>query len=330
MKSYIQKNRKVIALTLIAALVLVVFSGCASSAASTELHDPVRQLSWFGKLFVAVDQGLNIHNFGWTIIILTLMMRIIILPLDIKQKMSMRKQAALQPKIDAINQKYKNDKEKASKKTMELYKEEGVSMFAGCLPALIQLPLFFAFFAALRNVAGVEIFDMYTAGAGAHVQSWLWVNNIWQPDSFWAEVIPAFSTLSQYDIFKNTTLTADVYNAAVAPLVAQFEGIKNGFFLLPLLAAGSSYLMNRITMPPQPKKTDANAAPNPMNSKIMQFMFPLMSLWVCSSSNAVFAIYWLASNIIGIVSFLIIDKILTRRDAKKAAAALEKQEGGTP
>lgn len=324
-----KNTRKVLAFTLIAALVLVILSGCAAQSTS-ELHEPVAQLSWFGKLFVSIDEGLNIHNFGWTIIILTAMMRVVLLPLDIKQKVSMRKQTALQPKINAINAKYKNDKEKASKKTMELYKEEGVSMFAGCLPALIQLPLFFAFFAALRNVAGIEIFQMYQAGADATVQSWLWVHNIWQPDSFLATVIPAFKNLSAYEIFRNTTLTQDVYDAAVAPLVAQYQNITNGWFILPIVGGVTSFLMNRITMPQQPAAApaDKDAAPNPMNNKMMQYIFPVMSIWFCATSNAVFAVYWCTSNIIGILSFLVIDKVLTRREKKKAALSQNPQEKG--
>ncbi|MDD4796948.1 MAG: YidC/Oxa1 family membrane protein insertase [Eubacteriales bacterium] len=310
-------NRKALAFVLIAALVLTFVSGCATRATG-EPHDPVAQLSWFGKLFVTIDEGLNIHNFGWTIIILTVLLRLLLLPLDIKQKASMRKQTALQPKINAINAKYKNDKEKASKKTMELYKEEGVSMFSGCLPALIQLPLFFAFFAALRNVAGIEIFQMYQAGADASVQSWLWVHNIWQPDSFLSSVIPVFKDLSAYEIFRNTTLTQTVYDAAIAPLATKFQGVTNGWFILPLLGGATSFLMNRITMPQPAAPTDKDAAANPMNSKMMQYIFPVMSVWFCATSNAVFAIYWCTSNIMGILSFLVIDRVLTRRENNKA------------
>ena len=130
-----------------------------------------------------------VGSYGWSIVLLTIFFKLVLLPLDIKQKKGMRKQKKLQPHIDAINKKYANDKEMKSKKTMEFYKKEGYSPFGGCLPMLIQLPVFFAFFGALRAIAGEQILAVYEAAQTMPLESipiegWLWVKNLWQPDVF--------------------------------------------------------------------------------------------------------------------------------------------------
>jgi len=96
-------------------------------------------------------------NFGLSIIIFTVLMRGLLLPLDMKSRESMKKVSEIQPKLKEINEKYKNDPEKKNKKTMELYQQEKVSPFGGCLPMLLQMPLLFAMFAALQRIASYEL-----------------------------------------------------------------------------------------------------------------------------------------------------------------------------
>lgn len=105
-----------------------------------------------------------VGNYGVAIILFTLVIKLIILPLDIKQRHSMRKMQDIQPKIDEINKKYEKDPEKRSAKTMELYKKEKVNPMGGCLPMLIQMPILFAMFAVMRHIAGEQTVLM--------VQSW--------------------------------------------------------------------------------------------------------------------------------------------------------------
>ena len=80
-----------------------------------------------------------VGNYGWSVIIFTLLIRLLVLPLDIKSKKSMRKTQVLQPKLQVIQKKYANDKEKLNQKTQELYKAEGINPLAGCLPMLISM-----------------------------------------------------------------------------------------------------------------------------------------------------------------------------------------------
>ena len=90
-----------------------------------------------------------IPNYGWALIVFTLVVKLLLLPLGLKQQKSMTKMQAMQPKITALQEKYKNDQQKLSQETMKLYKEYGVSPMGGCLPMLIQLPILFALYRVL-------------------------------------------------------------------------------------------------------------------------------------------------------------------------------------
>ena len=91
-----------------------------------------------------------VGNFGVSIILLTLLIRIVLLPLGIKQIKSMGAMQAIQPKIKEIQKKYKGNKQKAQEETMKLYKEAGVNPLGGCLPLLLQFPILIAMYAVIR------------------------------------------------------------------------------------------------------------------------------------------------------------------------------------
>jgi len=96
-------------------------------------------------------------NSGWSwalsIIVLVVLMRLILVPLFVKQMHSQRKMAALAPQVAALRKKYKNDKQTMNQEVMKLYQENGANPLAGCLPLVVQLPVFFALFNVLRAVA---------------------------------------------------------------------------------------------------------------------------------------------------------------------------------
>ncbi len=113
-------------------------------------------LSELGKAFAYVLHWLATlvgGNYGLAIILLTVLMRIVILPLSIKQTKSMIEMQKLQPQLKEIQKKYKDDREKQGQAMMALYKENKVSPLGGCLPLLLQLPIIFAVFEVLRNLA---------------------------------------------------------------------------------------------------------------------------------------------------------------------------------
>jgi YidC/Oxa1 family membrane protein insertase len=96
-----------------------------------------------------------VSGFAWvlTIVILVVLMRLILVPLFIKQMHATRKMSALAPQIQELRKKYKNDKQTLNQETMRLYRENGANPLAGCLPLLGQMPLFFALFSVLRAIS---------------------------------------------------------------------------------------------------------------------------------------------------------------------------------
>ena len=92
-----------------------------------------------------------VGNFGVSIIVVTILIKIALLPLTLKQDKSMKEMKKIQPELEKLKEKYANDKQMLNIKTMELYKEHKVNPLGGCLPLLIQLPILIALFGVLRN-----------------------------------------------------------------------------------------------------------------------------------------------------------------------------------
>ena len=270
-----------------------------------------------------------VGSYGLTIILFTLVIKLIILPLDIKQRKSMRAMQEIQPKIDAINKKYEKDPEKKSQKTMELYKKEKVNPMGGCLPMLIQMPILFAMFAVMRHIGGEQAVAMYetVAAGGTYVpESFLWITNIWQPDNIVASIIPSLSELTgTLSAVKNSTiLTEEVvtmvrnnYDIVMKPMFEMYNtGVANGWAILPILAGASQYfttwLMNGN------KKGQPQTAQSQQN-KMMNYMFPLMSVFFCWQYNAAFSIYWVTSNLYTIVTYVLFNMYFDKKNKKQDA-----------
>ena len=94
-----------------------------------------------------------VGNYGIAIIIVTVLMRIIVFPLTLKQEKSMKKMREIQPEMDKLKEKYKDNPQEFQKKTAELYREAGVNPLGGCLPLLIQMPIFVALYWAFSGNA---------------------------------------------------------------------------------------------------------------------------------------------------------------------------------
>ena len=103
----------------------------------------------FEKILVAI-YGMT-GSFGLSIILLTILIKIVLLPFTLKQDKSMKEMKKLQPKIDELKKRYEGDPQTLNQKTMELYKEYKVNPAGGCLPLLIQLPILWALFGVLRK-----------------------------------------------------------------------------------------------------------------------------------------------------------------------------------
>jgi len=156
---------------------------------------------WIGRPLFAALHWLDdtvVHNWGWSIIILTIVIIMALVPLKLSSMKSMKKMQALQPEIQRINDKYKgigfNDpkKQEQNKEVMELYNKHGVNPAGGCVPMLLQFPFFIGFYKVL-NVA--------TELRGT---SWYWVKDLSQPETLPVRILPLLMIGSQFYLQKMT------------------------------------------------------------------------------------------------------------------------------
>ncbi|WP_246058990.1 membrane protein insertase YidC [Campylobacter troglodytis] len=121
----------------------------------------VIEYGWFTFIAKPVFAFLNwlfayLGNWGWAIVVLTLVIRLVLFPLTYKSMISMNKLKDLAPKMTELRQKYKGDPQKLNIHMMELYKKHGANPFSGCLPILLQIPIFFAIYRVLLNAVELK------------------------------------------------------------------------------------------------------------------------------------------------------------------------------
>ena len=141
-----------------------------------------------------------VGSWGWSMVVFTIMIRLVLTPLDVKSRVSMRKTTKLQPMQAALQKKYANDKEKLNQKMAELYKKEHINPLSSCLPLLLTWPILIAVFAAKRMVANKELLIQLSQllnGEAITMEPWLWIKNLWMPDNLFSPAYPNLNTPRQ-------------------------------------------------------------------------------------------------------------------------------------
>ena len=154
----------------------------------------IDSLSQIIQYFYLASKWLNVPSYGLAIIFFTIAVKAILFPLTRTQMRSMRVMQQLQPKIKAIQERYKDKPEKAQQAMMKLYQEAGANPFSGCLPLLIQMPIILALFSTLRvffdPVKHPPFVDLTKAG-------FLWIGNLGQPDPIILPILTVIATFGQ-------------------------------------------------------------------------------------------------------------------------------------
>jgi YidC/Oxa1 family membrane protein insertase len=213
---------------------------------------------WIGRPLFATLRWVDseiVHNWGWSIILLTVAINMALIPLKLTSMKSMKKMQSLQPEIQRINDKYKgvgfNDpkKQDQNKEVMDLYNKHGVNPAGGCVPMLLQFPFFIGFYKVL-NVA-IEL-------RGTH---WYWVKDLSQPETIPIRILPLLMIGSQFYLQKMTpTSGMDPTQARMMLLMPLMMGFlfynaSSGLVLYwltgNLVGIGQQLLFNKI-MPATP------------------------------------------------------------------------------
>lgn len=275
-------------------------------------------------------------NYGIALILFSLIVKLVLLPLNAKSKKSMLKMSRVAPLAKALEAKYGDDKAKYQQELMNLYKEEGVSTTGGCLwsfiPLLILLPLYYVIrepITYMMHIPG-EIGAQIVEIIGAHVE--LGGNSYFHQLSaaghigaYFDEIVAAIPALSpdQLQIIDFSFLGIDLAAIPTWKVWTFTDWNAWGLFLLPIISGLSNVLsmwisqkMNGSVATNDKGEQDKDAAKANQSMNMMMYMMPLVSVWIGFTMPAAVTVYWIAQAIFT----LFIDYFLTIHYRKVYAA----------
>lgn len=201
------------------------------------------------------------QNFAVAIAVFTVIIRLITLPLTLPQQKSAKKMQELQPKLQALQKKYKDDKEKLAQAQMELYREAGVNPLGGCLPMLIQFPIWIGLYQSIAQTLAAGPLQLLNLST-----------NIYKNISWLSSLVPV----------KNTFLWLDL-------------GKPDPFYILPVILVATTWFQQKVMTAPSADPQSAS-----MNQS-MQVMFPLMLGFFSLQFPAGLTLYIVISNLVGVI-----------------------------
>ena len=290
----------------------------------------------FGWLLDLLNQLTG--NYGLSLILFAVLVQLVLLPVTIKSKKSTMKMSRLQPRIQQLQKKYEKDQQKQSEAIQKLYKDEGVSMFGGCLWSFVPLLILMPLYQVIRHpicyilhesteVAQVIIDTIRTALPNAFSDNDFYdqLIAVAHIDEYKEEILAALAAAAE----KNPEINYALFNEAVTLQGLEFDflGIDLGAiadwqvwgwdvwdwahigaFLLPVLSAGwqivsmlISQKSNNSLVTNEKGIEDKQTAQNSQaaqSTKTMMYMMPLMSLWIGFTIPAALSLYWFIGGVV--------------------------------
>lgn len=273
-------------------------------------------------------------SYGVALILFTLVVKLVLLPFQLKSKKSMLRMNRMQGKLNDIKTRYANNQQKQQEAMAELYAKEGINSMSGCLWSMIPFPILIAlyyiirvplrYFMSLSESVIAEITTLagtlgFTAAEGSQAYEQIYLAKFIH--EHWADFAGKFDGLIDLNYnFLHIDLAAQP-----SSLFSQFPGggwPVWGALLLPIISAGIQFAMSFITM-----RTNGSA-PNG-STKTMMYMMPLITLWMGYILPSALCIYWIANSAFSLIQEVTLNKyfnkILDREETEKEKAAREKR-----
>ena len=288
---------------------------------------------FFANIFGYVLNFINnfVGNYGLAIILFTVLIKIIMLPLSIKQQRTMKKSAKLQEQIKVLQFKYKNDPEKLNREMMDLYKKENMSPFSGCLSTIVQFILLISIFYMVRcpltymeriDKTQIDTYVQQLKDNGMSInQAYSEIDIIRELD-YLKEKFPDDQNLDKINLNMNFC------GLDLSKIPQQNLGDWT-VYIIPILYIISTFVSMRITTSMQKKnkkkdgviditenKDEKEEEKNEMedameqSNKMMSWMMPIMSVSISLVAPLGLALYWLVNNVLMIGERLVLDKII--------------------
>ncbi len=272
-----------------------------------------------------------VKNYGFAIIIFSVLLKLILLPLSIKQQKTMKKTAKIQEKMKEIQEKYKNDQVKMNQEMMGLYKKENMSPFSGCLSAILQIVLLFAMFGLVRSpLTYMKKIDANTINNyKTEIKQELGENSI-------SSNYPEISILKYVNNYKASEdplyINTNFFGLDLSKIPQEnFEDPKVD--IIPVLYVLTSIISMRMTTKmnsgnkdkkdiieikedKEKEELSAEDMTAQMNKSMSWFM-PIMSVSISIIAPLGLALYWLVNNILMILERLILNKFLKSEEEEQ-------------
>lgn len=253
------------------------------------------------------------NNYGIAIIVFSVLVKLLLLPLTIKQQKTMDKQGKLQDEMKSLQFKYKNNPEQLNKEMMEMYKRENLSPFSGCLSSIVQLILILAVFYMVRSPltymkkVDTQIINDYTAKLEQKTN---------YPE---VQIIKEFGNENEKVSLNMNFLGLDLSTVPNS----NYKDYKS--FIIPFLYVVSSIISMKMTLNMQnkSKKTEnkegeeKEESPEDMmqsTNKTMSYMMPIMAFSISLVAPLGLALYWLMSNILMILERIFLNKLKQKEE----------------
>lgn len=269
-----------------------------------------------------------IKNYGVAIIIFSVFLKLILLPLSIKQQKTMKKTAKIQEKMKEIQKKYKNDQIKANQEIMDLYKKEKLSPFSGCLSSILQIVLLLAMFGLVRSpLTYMKKIDINTINNyKTEIQQQLGENRV-------SVNYPEISILKYVNNYKSTEDPLYINTSFLGLDLSNIPQENLGdpkVYIIPVLYVLTSIISMRITTKMNNNKDNQEVeeikeekeelTPEDMTaqmSKSMTWFMPIMSVSISIIAPLGLALYWLVNNILMILERVLINKFLKSEEEEQ-------------
>jgi len=271
----------------------------------------------FGYLLNFLYQILN--NYGFAIIIFSILVKLLLLPLTIKQQKTMEKTTKMQEELKSLQFKYKNDPEKLNKEMMDMYKRENISPFSGCLSSIVQIILILAVFYLVRSPltymkkVDANIIDNYTNQLETKTN---------YPE---VEIIREFGNENQ-DIYVNMEFLGLDLSSVPTSNMSDFKTL-----IIPGLYVISSIASMKMTMNMQNKGKDKKEEKEKEKqeestedimqntTKSMSYMMPVMAFSISLVAPLGLGLYWLMSNLLMILERIFINIFINNKKREEEA-----------
>lgn len=299
-------------------------------------------MGFISELFGYVLNALYnlINNYGIAIIIFSVLLRIILIPITIKQQKTMQKSSKMQEEMKQIQMKYKNNPEKLNQETMELYKREGFSPFSGCLSAILQLVIILAVFwlvsqplTYMKRVQNTDIYKEYKTKIEQESNTKSTYKEIAIINAIESDYIEIEKQLQNENIENREELENRKVQLEELRINMEFLGMDLSkvptqslndwkVYVIPILYVITSFISIKMTTKMQNtgkqdgEKSEQEQSMEQMN-KSMSYMMPIMSISIAVIAPLGLALYWLVSNVLIIVERLVINKIMSSKEERE-------------